>query len=48
MVAQLRNLRDFYEIINIPNQVVDGTENYPVDGSHDADNKELGTGVEFR
>ncbi|KDQ19827.1 hypothetical protein BOTBODRAFT_62228 [Botryobasidium botryosum FD-172 SS1] len=43
ILTHIRTIRDFYEIINIPNQIVDGTEAYPVD--HD---KDLGTSVEFK
>ncbi|KDQ19844.1 hypothetical protein BOTBODRAFT_152372 [Botryobasidium botryosum FD-172 SS1] len=41
-----KRIRDFYEIINIPNKIIDGTEAYPIPDS--LDDGALGTGIEFR
>lgn len=52
---RFRALRDFYEVVNIPNQVVDGMERFPVfrggveeDGGKEEKGKGLGTSIEFR
>ncbi|KDQ19846.1 hypothetical protein BOTBODRAFT_379709 [Botryobasidium botryosum FD-172 SS1] len=44
LLSQFRAIRNFYEIINIPNKVVDGNEPYPIDTK---DGK-VGAAIEFK
>ncbi|KDQ19843.1 hypothetical protein BOTBODRAFT_142532 [Botryobasidium botryosum FD-172 SS1] len=46
LLSSFRKIRDFYEIINIPNRIVDGTEAYPITDL--VDNGAWGTGIEFK
>lgn len=44
LFSNFRAIRDFYEVVNIPNKIVDGSESYPGD-SHE---RGMGTSVEFK